>query len=100
MSADEAKPQPAPQNQPPRNQPHQSPRPQGDRRPDQRQGGERRDQRPREGRRQEGPRPKRSPEDRNVVFIGNKPPMNYVLAVVTQFNSGSNEVVIKARGKA
>jgi len=36
----------------------------------------------------------------NTVFIGRKPTMNYVLAVVTQFNSGSNEVVIKARGKS
>ena len=26
--------------------------------------------------------------------------MNYVLAVVTQFNSGTNEVTIKARGRA
>ncbi|MCD6164527.1 MAG: DNA-binding protein Alba [Candidatus Odinarchaeota archaeon] len=26
--------------------------------------------------------------------------MNYVLAVVMQFNSGANEVVIKARGRA
>ncbi len=26
--------------------------------------------------------------------------MNYVLAVVTQFNSGSKEVVVKARGKS
>ena len=26
--------------------------------------------------------------------------MNYVLAVVTQFNSGNSEVVIKARGKS
>ncbi|MDD1765937.1 MAG: RNA-binding protein, partial [Methanomassiliicoccales archaeon] len=26
--------------------------------------------------------------------------MNYVLAVVTQFNSGSPDVVIKARGRA
>ncbi|MDY6930337.1 MAG: DNA-binding protein Alba [Halobacteriota archaeon] len=39
------------------------------------------------------------PED-NVIYIGNKPVMNYVLAVVTQFNSGSNEVVIKARGRS
>ena len=38
--------------------------------------------------------------DENVVFIGNKPPMNYVLAVITQMNSGSGEVVIKARGRA
>ncbi len=36
----------------------------------------------------------------NTVYIGKKPTMNYVLAVVTQFNSGSNEVVIKARGKS
>ncbi|HOL40431.1 MAG TPA: DNA-binding protein Alba [Methanospirillum sp.] len=32
--------------------------------------------------------------------MGNKPVMNYVLAVVTQFNNGAREVVIKARGKA
>jgi len=38
--------------------------------------------------------------DDNVVFIGNKPVMNYVLAVVTQFNNGAKEVSIKARGKA
>ncbi|MEM0493500.1 MAG: DNA-binding protein Alba [Candidatus Thermoplasmatota archaeon] len=38
--------------------------------------------------------------EENVIFIGNKPPMSYVLAIVTQFNSGSNEVIIKARGKA
>ena len=38
--------------------------------------------------------------EENVIFIGNKPPMSYVLAVVTQFNSGSNEVIIKARGRA
>ena len=36
----------------------------------------------------------------NVVFIGNKPVMNYVLAVVTQFNNGAPEVTVKARGKA
>ena len=38
--------------------------------------------------------------DDNVVFIGNKPIMNYVLAVNTQFSSGVKEVVVKARGKA
>ena len=38
--------------------------------------------------------------DDNTVFIGKKPTMNYVLAVVTQFNAGHNEVVIKARGRA
>jgi DNA-binding protein len=36
----------------------------------------------------------------NTVFVGNKPVMNYVLAVVTQFNNGADEVTIKARGKA
>jgi DNA-binding protein len=36
----------------------------------------------------------------NTVFVGNKPVMNYVLAVVTQFNNGAKEVSIKARGKA
>ena len=39
--------------------------------------------------------------DENVIYVGNKPPMSYVLAVVTQFNTtGSDEVVIKARGRA
>ena len=36
----------------------------------------------------------------NIVYIGKKPTMNYVLAVVTQFNSGMPEVTIKARGNA
>jgi len=36
----------------------------------------------------------------NTIYVGNKPPMSYVLAVVTQFNGGSDEVVIKARGRA
>lgn len=35
----------------------------------------------------------------NTVFIGNKPVMSYVLAVVTQFND-NDAVIIKARGKA
>jgi archaea-specific DNA-binding protein len=39
--------------------------------------------------------------DENVIYVGHKPPMSYVLAVVTQFNvGGSDEVVIKARGRA
>jgi len=39
--------------------------------------------------------------DENVIYVGNKPPMSYVLAVVTQFNTtGSDEVIIKARGRA
>jgi len=38
--------------------------------------------------------------DETIVYVGNKPPMSYVLAVVTQFNGGSKEVIIKARGRA
>ncbi len=37
----------------------------------------------------------------DVVFIGNKPPMSYVMAVITAFSSNStNEVTLKARGRA
>ncbi|MGC8912893.1 MAG: DNA-binding protein Alba [Thermoplasmata archaeon] len=36
----------------------------------------------------------------NVIRVANKPAMNYVVAVVTQANSGANEVIIKARGNA
>ena len=36
----------------------------------------------------------------DVVFVGNKPVMNYVLAVVTQFSSGAKDVRIMARGRA
>ncbi len=35
----------------------------------------------------------------NVVYVGSKPVMSYVLAVTTQLNSAS-EVVIKSRGQA
>ena len=38
--------------------------------------------------------------EENTIFIGKKPTMNYVLAVVTQFNTGAPEIVIKARGRA
>jgi DNA-binding protein len=39
--------------------------------------------------------------DENVIYVGKKPPMSYVLAVVTQFNgNGSKEVIIKARGRS
>ena len=39
-------------------------------------------------------------ENDDVVFVGNKPVMNYVLAVVTQYNGGADIVTIKARGRA
>jgi DNA-binding protein len=36
----------------------------------------------------------------NVIFIGEKPFMNYVTSVVIQFTTkGATEVIIKARGK-
>ncbi len=38
-------------------------------------------------------------KEENTVYIGKKGVMGYVLAVVTQFNNGANEVAIKARGK-
>jgi archaea-specific DNA-binding protein len=37
----------------------------------------------------------------DVIFVGNKPPMSYVLAIITAFSSGSQkEVTLKARGQA
>ncbi len=36
----------------------------------------------------------------NVVLVGKKPVMNYVLATLTLLNQGVKEVVIKARGRA
>ncbi len=36
----------------------------------------------------------------NIVLIGRKPVMNYVVACLTFFNSGEKEVVVKARGRA
>jgi len=43
---------------------------------------------------------KRKMPENNAVLIGNKPVMNYVLACITLFHSGSKEVKVKARGKA
>jgi archaea-specific DNA-binding protein len=36
----------------------------------------------------------------NTVFIGKKPVMDYVLACLTRFQNGSNDVCIKARGRS
>ena len=39
--------------------------------------------------------------DTNIVYVGNKPPMNYVTAVITLLNSEEfDEVTLKARGNA
>lgn len=36
-----------------------------------------------------------------AIFIGNKPPMSYVMAVITELSSGDiNEITLKARGRA
>ena len=43
--------------------------------------------------------PTRSSIPSNTVFIGQKPLMTYVTAVVMQFNSGSKELAVKARGR-
>ena len=44
---------------------------------------------------------KKMAEKSGIVFIGNKPPMDYVLAVLTKMSSGnSKEVILKARGQA
>ena len=50
---------------------------------------------------EEGTAKEKRRNDENTIYVGSKPPMSYVLAIVTQFNtSGSDEVVIKARGRA
>ncbi len=38
--------------------------------------------------------------DENIIFIGKKPLMSYVLAALRQINGTDGTVVIKARGKA
>jgi len=40
-------------------------------------------------------------QNADVIFVGNKPPMSYVLAIITSLSSGTlNEVTLKARGQA
>ena len=39
-------------------------------------------------------------QDGNVVFIGSKPVMSYVLACITQLNEGNQDLILKARGRA
>jgi len=37
----------------------------------------------------------------NVIYVGRKPPMNYVLGIITGFSvSNTKEVTLKARGQA
>jgi DNA-binding protein Alba len=35
-----------------------------------------------------------------AIFVGKKPPMNYVLACLTAFHEGAGEVTVKARGQS
>jgi DNA-binding protein len=46
------------------------------------------------------PETKTERSEDNVIFVGKKPSMAYVLGVITQFNNGKKEVQIKARGRA
>jgi DNA-binding protein len=40
-------------------------------------------------------------EKSGIIFIGNKPPMSYVLAIITSLSpSNAKEVTLKARGRA
>lgn len=40
-------------------------------------------------------------ENADVIFIGNKPPMSYVLAIITSLSQGDlKEITLKARGQA
>ena len=40
-------------------------------------------------------------KDPNIVYIGRKPVMSYVLAVITSYNSSdTKEVTLKARGRS
>ena len=40
-------------------------------------------------------------KDPNTIYVGTKPAMSYVLAVITHFNSSDvKEVTLKARGRA
>jgi DNA-binding protein len=38
--------------------------------------------------------------ENNSVLIGKKPVMNYVLACISLFHGGANEITVKARGRA
>lgn len=41
------------------------------------------------------------PDNTDVIFVGNKPPMSYVLAIITSLSQGNlKEITLKARGQA
>ena len=40
-------------------------------------------------------------DNTDVIFVGNKPPMSYVLAIITSLSQGNlKEITLKARGQA
>ncbi len=43
---------------------------------------------------------KKSKADDNVVYVGKKGVINYVMATITQLNKGEKEVHVKARGRS
>ena len=46
-------------------------------------------------------RMKNTEKQQDVIFVGNKPPMSYVLAIITAFSSGTaKQITLKARGQA
>ncbi len=43
---------------------------------------------------------KRRKMDDNVIYVGKKGVMNYVMAAITQINKGEKEIHVKARGRS
>jgi DNA-binding protein len=44
---------------------------------------------------------KKMTQNADVIFVGNKPPMSYVLAIITSLSAGNlKEITLKARGQA
>jgi DNA-binding protein len=43
---------------------------------------------------------KMAEKQQDVIFVGNKPPMSYVLAIITAFSGNTKEITLKARGQA
>lgn len=57
------------------------------------------EEKPKKTKKEERPTKTVQTNDCNVL-IGQKPVMNYVIACLTFFNSGTQKVVVKARGRA
>jgi len=45
-------------------------------------------------------KPEASKKEENVVYIGKKPVMDYVMACLTFFSAGGQRLCVKARGRA